>query len=148
MVKKDKPGKFVYRDAVWRGSDMLGAGVASFSHISGVHFQNAASWGEYLGSLEADKLPLNRAFPTTPEERLTREMILQLKLGKIETAYFQEKFNTDILEAFRPTYKKLQDEGMLTFNKDAVKLTRKGLLRADGLLPEFYAAKYRNARYT
>ena len=36
---------------------------------------------------------LDRAFPTTPEERLTREMILQLKLGKMETGYFREKFN-------------------------------------------------------
>ena len=46
------------------------------------------------------------------------------------------------------TYKMLQDEGMLTFDKDAVKLTRKGLLQVDGLLPEFYAPKYQNARYT
>ena len=75
-------------------------------------------------------------------------MILQLKLGKIETAYFRDKFKADILKEFGSNYKKLQDEGMLTFNKDAVELTPKGLLQADGLLPEFYAPKYRNARYT
>ena len=148
MVKQDKPGKFVYRDAVWRGSDMLGTGVASFSHMSGVHFQNAAGWDEYVNSLHANRLPLDRAFSTTPEERLTREMILQLKLGKIETAYYRDKFNTDILEVFGSTYQRLGDEGMLTFDKDAVTLTRKGLLRVDGLLPEFYAPKYQNARYT
>ena len=148
MVKQDKPGKFVYRDAVWRGSDMLGTGVASFSHMSGVHFQNAASWNEYVNSLHANRLPLDRAFPATPDERLTREMILQLKLGKIETTYYRDKFNTDILEVFGSTYQRLGDEGMLTFDKDAVTLTRKGLLRVDGLLPEFYAPKYQNARYT
>ena len=148
MVKKDKPVKFVYRDAVWNGSDMIGAGVASFSHISGVHFQNDASWDEYIGSLNVNRLPINRAFATTPKEHLTREMILQLKLGKIETGYFQEKFDTDILEAFSPTYEKLRNEGMLTFNTDEVKLTRKGLLRIDQLLPEFYARKYQNTRYT
>ncbi len=148
MVKKGKPGKFVYRDAVWHGSDMIGAGVASFSHMSGVHFQNAASWGEYLGSLNAGKLPLDRAFSTTRQERLTREMILQLKLGEIDTAYFQKKFDEDILDVFGWTYERLRNEGMLTFDKDGVKLTRKGLLRVDGLLPEFYAPKYQNARYT
>ena len=37
---------------------------------------------------------------------------------------------------------------MLTFDQDAVTLTQKGLLRVDGLLPEFYAPKYQNARYT
>ena len=127
---------------------MIGAGVASFSHMSGVHFQNAASWGEYLGSLNADKLPLDRAFSTTRQERLTREMILQLKLGEIDTAYFQKKFDEDILDVFGSTYERLRNEGMLTFDKDGVKLTRKGLLRVDGLLPEFYAPKYQNARYT
>ena len=148
MVKGDKPGKFVYRDAVWHGSDMLGTGVASFSHMSGVHFQNAASWDDYIDSLHKNQLPLDRAFPTTPEERLTREMILQLKLGKIETTHFREKFDADISEVFGSTYQRLGDEGMLTFEKDAVTLTRKGLLRVDGLLPEFYAPKYQNARYT
>ena len=148
MVKRDKPCRFVYRNAVWQGSDMMGTGVASFSHINGAHYQNATGWKDYIGSLEADRLPLSRAFLTTPSERLTREMILQLKLGRIETAYFREKFNADILEEFGSTYKKLQDEGMLIFDKDAVELTRKGLLQVDGLLPEFYAPKYRNARYT
>src|SRR5262249_49315699 len=46
MVRRDKPCRFVYRNSVWQGCDMLGTGVASFSHVSGVHFQNLASWGE------------------------------------------------------------------------------------------------------
>ena len=69
MVKQDKSRQFVYRDAVWHGSDMLGTGVASFSHMSGVHFQNAAGWDDYVNSLNANRLPLDRAFSTTPEER-------------------------------------------------------------------------------
>ena len=148
MVRKGKPCRFAYRDAVWQGSDMMGTGVASFSHLSGTHYQNATGWKDYLGSLESGRLPLNRAYVTTSSERLTREMILQFKLGRIEAAYFRDKFNTDIVEEFGSTYKKLQDEGMLTFDKDAIELTRKGLLQVDGLLPEFYALDYRNARYT
>lgn len=148
MVWRGKPCRFAYRDAVWQGSDMMGTGVASFSHLSGTHYQNATGWKDYLGSLESGRLPLNRAYVTTSSERLTREMILQLKLGRIEAAYFRDKFNTDIVEEFGSTYKKLQDEGMLTFDKNAIELTRKGLLQVDGLLPEFYALDYQNARYT
>ena len=148
MVRRGKPGRFAYRDAVWQGSDMMGTGVASFSHLSGTHYQNATGWKDYIGSLESGRLPLNRAYVTTPSERLTREMILQLKLGRIEAAYFRDKFNTDIVEEFGSTYKKLQDEGMLTFDINAIELTRKGLLQVDGLLPEFYALDYQNARYT
>jgi oxygen-independent coproporphyrinogen-3 oxidase len=148
MVKKGSPLKFVYRDAVWHGCDMIGAGVASFSHVGGVHFQNVAAWNEYIRLLDANQLPLDRAFPTTPREQLIREMILQLKLGKIQTDYFQDKFGADISELFGSTYEKLRDEGMLTFTSEEIKLTRKGLLQVDQLLPEFYQPQYRNARYT
>ncbi len=148
MVKKQKPAQFVYRDAVWQGSDMLGTGVASFSHLSGIHFQNAPSWGDYLGQLEQNQLPLHRALAPTTTEQLTREMILQLKLGEIKTSYFREKFNADILTLFADAYEKLQNDGMLTFTEDEIQLSERGLLQVDSLLPAFYAPEYQNRRYT
>ncbi len=150
VIKKDQPSKFVYRDAVWQGNDMIGTGVASFSHLSGIHFQNAPSWGDYLGNLEEDKLPVYRALKPTEAEKLTREMILQLKLGKISPSYFQEKFNADILKIYADAYQKLQNDGMLRVNADLdqIQLTQRGLLRVDSLLPEFYAPEYQNTRYT
>ena len=51
MVKNRETCRFVYRKSVWRGCDLLGMGVASFSHLSGVHFQNVDGWGEYLAKL-------------------------------------------------------------------------------------------------
>ena len=148
MVKKGVPGHFVYRDAVWGGSDMIGAGVASFSYIGGLHFQNYSGWDEYLSALGENRLPLDRAFETTEMERLTREMILQLKLGRLESEYFFRKFRLDIFEVFGPAFRKLQEEGMLTFDDGVVNLRRKGLLQVDQLLPEFYDPKYQKARYT
>lgn len=150
VIKKDKPPKFVYRDAVWQGSDMIGTGVASFSHLSGIHFQNAPSWGDYLGKLEVDELPIYRALKPTETEKLTREMILQLKLGKINPSYFHTKFNSDILSEYGDAYSKLQNDGMLIVNaeSDEIRLTQRGLLRVDSLLPAFYAPEYQNTRYT
>lgn len=150
VLKNDKPNKFVYRDAVWQGSDMIGTGVASFSHLSGIHFQNAPSWGDYLGNLEEDKLPVYRALKPTETEKLTREMILQLKLGKIRPSYFKEKFGADILTQYADAYDKLQNDRMLHVNAEAdeIVLTQRGLLRVDSLLPAFYASEYQNTRYT
>jgi oxygen-independent coproporphyrinogen-3 oxidase len=148
MVKKDRPCDFVYRNAVWHGSDMIGTGVASFSHMSGVHFQNFAGWEQYLHSLQKNQLPLDRAFVTTNNERLTREMILQLKLGQIHSNYFQKKFGVNPIDAFRSGYNRLRESGFLNYDSNNVRLTPKGLYQVDQLLPEFYDLKYRNARYT
>ncbi len=149
MVKpKGRSSRFVYRDAVWHGSDMVGAGVASFSHVSGVHFQNVHNWGEYLAALAEQRLPLGRGLAITPRERLIRETILQLKLGTLDLPYFREKFGANVLTEFALAWKSLEDAGMLSLADGEVRLTRAGLLQVDTLLPSFYDERYRNARYT
>jgi len=148
MVKKETERPFVYRNAVWHGTDMIGAGVASFSHMSGVHFQNVAEWGAYLARVRGGHLPIDRAFRTSHDERLVRELILQLKLGRITGEYFRDKFAVDVFETFRPAFDRLEQRGMLRRTQDAVELSRTGLLQVDSLLQEFYAERYRKARYT
>ena len=148
LVKKGRPCKFVYRDALWRSADMIGVGVSSFSHVGGLHYQNQKHWDGYLDPIEAGHLPLNRAFKPSHDERMTREMILQLKLGVIKPSYFSDKFDVDILKRFGPAYSRLEDDGMLEVSEDEIRLTRRGLLRVDQLLPNFYDPEYRNSRYT
>ncbi|MBT3269470.1 coproporphyrinogen III oxidase family protein [Candidatus Poribacteria bacterium] len=148
MIRDGNEAGFVYRDAVWTGQDMIGAGVASFSHVGGTHFQNAPQWDDYLAPIRDGALPLFRAFEPTDRERLTRELILQMKTGRVEPRAFSAKFGVDVLVAFEDAFAKLESERMLVASPDAVTLTHDGLLRADSLLPEFYDAKYRNARYT
>jgi oxygen-independent coproporphyrinogen III oxidase len=148
LVRRGKPCRFVYRDAVWHGCDMLGTGISSFSHVSGCHFQNTAAWGEYLSALEARRLPLDRAMAPSPRELLTREAALQLKLGRLDTAYFEEKFGLDVRVEFAEAWKRLRQRGMLQPSGERIELTREGLLRVDQLLPELYDERYRHARYS
>ena len=140
--------KFVYRNSVWHGCDLIGAGVASFGHMNGVHLQNVDSWGEYVGRLREGRPVIARAYGTSERERLTRELLLQLKLGEIRSASFREKFGVDVLDVFAPAFARLAARGMLTVEDGAVRLTRDGLLRVDSLLPELYEEKFRGARYT
>jgi oxygen-independent coproporphyrinogen-3 oxidase len=141
-------GKFRYRDSLWHGADMLGTGVSSFGHISGVHVQNTANWAEYLQAIDGDRLPAHRALVTTADDQLIREFILQMKTGAIEAAYFERKFGVDVLARFDEPLQQLASTGMLTLRGDGFDLTRTGLLQVDGLLPAFYDPRHRNARYT
>src|SRR5262245_5222108 len=142
-----KPCRFIYTDALWHGGDMIGLGVSSFSHFGGVHFQNAHSFEEYIRLLDGDRLPLLRAFPLTPKQKLIREMILQLKTGAIETQYFNQKFAVDVWEEFHPTYSRLAEEGLLSRTNGTISLTRRGLLAVDTFLREFFEPELRTARY-
>jgi len=75
-------------------------------------------------------------------------MILQLKTGKIDAGYFRDKFGAEIGREFAEQWKSLADEGMAAVTGDEVRLTRKGLLRADTLLPRFFEPEHRGIRYT
>jgi len=126
----------------------LATGIASFGHISGVHYQNLPEWEPYLGELEAGRLPLSRAMTPTPHQLLVREMILQLKTGRLQRDYFLQKFGTDIVEHWRPVWDEYVEEGYAELDEDEVRLTREGLLRADGLLPAFFEPEHQGVRYT
>jgi oxygen-independent coproporphyrinogen-3 oxidase len=148
LIRDKARTKFVYRDALWHGADMFGTGVASFGHVNGVHVQNVDSWEQYIGLLDRGELPLGRALPVTPRQRLIREMILQLKTGRLDPTYFRRKFAADILESFQTGFEQLAAEGHLSLSPDEVVLTRQGLLQVDRLLPVFFEPQYRGTRYT
>src|SRR3989440_6606058 len=81
--------KFIYRDRLWAGADLLGLGVASFGHIGGTHYQNHHDFDPYVGRVNQGELPIYRALTPTADERYIREFILQLKLGHVSRAYFE-----------------------------------------------------------
>jgi len=148
LVKPSRDGGFVYRDSLWRGADLIGTGVASFSHFGGVHYQNVDTWEGYVGALERGELPIARAFTVSPDQLLIRELILQMKTGRLDAGYFRDKFDVDILARFAEAFESLQQEGMAELDESSIRLTRKGLLRADSLLPRFFEPEFRNIRYT
>lgn len=147
VVKDLEKTKFVYRDALWGGADMIGAGVASFGHIGGVHVQNEHDIGTYLNRVTDGDLPIYRAYGIDEEESLIREFILQLKIGRADMNYFNAKFNADVAGLFSKPISHLQDEGFLQFNGSEIVMTRDGLLQVDRLLHEFFLNDHQNARY-
>ena len=149
VVKDPSTVRFVYRDSLWQGADMVGLGVASFGHMNGVHVQNQDGWETYSEPVRRGELPLSRAYRPTLEERLIRELVLQLKKGSIQPAYFHAKYGTDVLVRFREQWASLSAEGHLTqADAQAVTLSRSGLLRVDSLLRRFFLPQHTSIRYT
>ncbi|HLJ94303.1 MAG TPA: coproporphyrinogen-III oxidase family protein [Gemmataceae bacterium] len=148
VVKDRRRCRFVYRDGLWHGADMFGTGVASFGHANGVHMQNVDSWEQYVGMLDKGELPLNRALPVQPRELLIREMILQLKTGRLDLSYFRSKFGSDPAKDFPQEFGQLAQEGFLSLGEESIELTQAGLLQVDRLLPIFFEPEHRGTRYT
>ena len=148
-VKNPQTTRFVYRDRLWEGADLIGLGVASFGHVNGVHMQNLDTWEKYSDALERDEIPLGRAYRPTTEERLIREFVLQLKRGALRPDYFAAKYQVDVRERFAEGLDALKSSGYLArADQEVIALNRAGLLRVDVLLPRFFLPQHTGIRYT
>lgn len=148
LVKSRQTDHFVYRDNLFRGSDLLATGVSSFGHFQGVHYQNLDKIEDYMETVNKGELPINRALKPTPHQMLIREMVLQMKEGVVFGQPFQDKFGVNIFEEFKTPLANQEAAGYLTVDDDEVRLTRKGLLQVDSLLPEYFEKEHRRIRYT
>jgi oxygen-independent coproporphyrinogen-3 oxidase len=146
-VKDPQRARFLYRDRLWAGADLIGLGVASFGHVGGVHYQNHHDFAPYVARVQAGELPVYRALTPGEDERLIREFILQLKLGRVSRPYFRNKFGVELTDRFAAPLQRLRDWGFLTVEGDDVRLNRAGLLQVDRLLHEFFLPEHRSARY-
>ena len=146
-VKQKERTRFVYRDELWAGADLLSLGVASFGHIGGTHYQNQHDFATYVGALAEGRLPVYRALTPSADERYVREFILQLKLGSVSAAYFTGKFGTAPQVRFAEPLAQLRTWGFLQESGDRLGITRAGLLQVDRLLHEFFLPQHRGPRY-
>ena len=141
--------RFVYRDNLFRGTDLLAAGVSSFGHIQGVHYQNLDRIEDYQKVVgDEGRLPINRALRPTAHQRLIREFVLQMKEGHLDAESLSRKFGVDVLSEFAVPLRNQEAAGYLVVEDGEVRLTRKGLLQVDSLLPEYFEPQHRQVRYT
>ncbi len=139
---------FIYQDAQYRGADLVGIGASAFSYFAGCHYQNLTSVNAYLVRVNMHQHPIERACFLGDDERLVREIILQLKLGSLDRQYFVDKFNVDIFEQFADPIAHFERQGLISKNGEELNLTREGLLSVDHMLPAFYLPQHQGVRYS
>ncbi len=148
-IRNPKRWRFVYTvEHFWHGADLLGLGETAFGHIQGVHYQNADTFERYTSLLAKDELPLRRALRLTAEEKLRREVILQLKTGALDIKYYRKKFSVELLDHFQAELAELLEQGLIEICAENISLTRPALLEVDWLLPRFYLPEHVGVRYT
>ena len=142
-VKDPAKAKFIYRDSLWGGADLLGLGVASFSHAAGVHYQNFTEIDDYVAAIDAGKMPTKRSFRTTKEQRMIREFILRMKLGRVDASAIDSKYGVDVLSRWESELTELKEEGLLNVEGKEIILERDGLLCVDNILHDFFLPEHR-----
>jgi oxygen-independent coproporphyrinogen-3 oxidase len=137
-VRDGEGARFVYRDSLWGGADMMGLGVSAFSHVGGTHYQNEKHLERYVGRIRDGELPVQRGYIMDNDERLIRETVLLLKTGSLDLERLQARYGVAPSERFAAPFKALIDDGLATHEGRQLRLSREALLQVDRLLPAFF----------
>ncbi|MEX0917879.1 MAG: coproporphyrinogen-III oxidase family protein [Candidatus Paceibacterota bacterium] len=142
LIKKEKRmsvSPSLYQDGLNTGMDLVAIGASPFGYVGDTQYQNLKRIDEYLSSVTAGSLPLARGVQMSKRTRFIRELVLQLKTGSISRGHFHGKFGLDPAVEYSDRFERLEHDGFLEpISKDAITLTRNGLLQVDFWLPELY----------
>ena len=144
-VRDSSQIRFVYRDRLWDGADMLALGVSAFGYLDGVHYQNQPHMQPYMDSVANGSLPVSRALPITEQEAMIRQFVLKMKLGRLRAEPFRRRFGVDVTRRWAHELSLFRGHGLLDFDKEGIELTREGLLQVDRLLHAFFLPEHASA---
>jgi oxygen-independent coproporphyrinogen-3 oxidase len=138
-----------------RQCDLVALGVSSISSIGRVYAQNAATTMEYEAIVEAGELPVTKGIRVDDDDALRAAAIQSLMCydSLVFAAYDREHgvrfcdYFASELERLRP----LADDGLVTLDDDAIRITAKGrlLLRSIAMVFDRYIDRgSRDSRYS
>ncbi|MGV2334979.1 MAG UNVERIFIED_CONTAM: hypothetical protein LVR18_13020 [Planctomycetaceae bacterium] len=71
-----------------------------------------------------------------------------MKEGEVDLQRLDQKYNVSTQVEFGSALRNQQVAGYIEVEGSRLKLTRKGLLQVDSLLPEYFEPQHRAVRYT
>ena len=119
----------------WKRENYLGLGLHASSMVGNIRWKNTDDLTAYLQSPECSREEEHRL---SHQEQMEEFMFLGLRLTDgITRTDFVNTFHTDIDLVYGPVLEQLYDRGMIEFDEDAIRLTKKGIDVSNQVLAEF-----------
>ncbi|MDW8172569.1 MAG: radical SAM family heme chaperone HemW [Anaerolineae bacterium] len=130
----------------WRNLPYLGVGAGAHGYVEDMRTIVVRSPEKYIERLNG--APRRWNFPRTPatskatpvsrEEAISETIMMGLRLVRegIDRATFYERFGLDLVELKHSALNRLAQLGMITLDKDAVRLTPRGRFVSNAILAE------------
>ncbi len=130
-----KPGyECIHNNAYWRYKEYIGLGTSSHSFINGKRWWNFSSLKRYISEINKKGNAVANEEHLTAEQMHDEYVMLALRSKGIDLAEYKKKFNGDWINKNYSYFQKLKDEDLIVFEKERIRLTKKGYLLCDEIL--------------
>ncbi|GAX62644.1 coproporphyrinogen III oxidase and related Fe-S oxidoreductase [Candidatus Scalindua japonica] len=134
-----KQGKECRHNTVyWENREYIGIGAGAFSYVHGERYSNIKNVKEYISSAKSKKRLKCFSEKLPQKQRASEILIMALRMTSgISRKDFIQRSGFDLNELFQKQLDNLTQAGLINFDDERVKLTRKGLSLADSVMTEF-----------
>ncbi len=112
--------------------DLVAMGASAISAVNSSFSQNAKSLDQYYALLDRNKIPVYRGYTLTADDRLRKDIIQQLACHfALDFSTIEEKHDVNFRDYFASELEHLetmQDDGLLTLDDNALRVTASGRL--------------------
>ncbi len=134
-----KPGKECQHNTVyWENREYIGIGAGAFSYINGERYCSIKNVKEYISAVKAKKNLICFSEKLPQEKRASEILIMALRMTSgISKKEFFNRSGYNLTELFGTQLNVLAQAGLINFDDERIKLTRKGLSLADSVMVKF-----------
>ncbi|MBT3342445.1 MAG: oxygen-independent coproporphyrinogen III oxidase [Gemmatimonadetes bacterium] len=118
---------------VQRSPTMLGLGISAIGEASGAYIQNQKKLSTYYADIDAGRLPVERGYATSDDDKLRKHVILELMCNLyLDIADVQSRFGINFAETFATELSELRDgpvqDGFVSITDEAIEVLPRGQL--------------------
>ncbi len=136
FAREDKECR--HNTVYWENREYIGIGTGAFSYVNGERYCNIRNVEEYVSSVKSKKKLICFSEKLPQKQRASEILIMALRMTSgISKKEFIQRSGFDLNELFEKQLNNLTQAGLINFDDERVKLTRKGLSLADSVMMEF-----------
>lgn len=127
-----------HNETYWLGGGYYAAGPGAARYVNGVREMNHRSTTTWLQRLARAESPVAEREELSPEERARERLVFGLRrLAGVRADDFQRELGFEMESLAGPALGRFVEQGLLAWDAQTLKLTRKGLLVSDSIWPYF-----------
>lgn len=122
----------------WTDGEWLGLGCGAHSTRAGARWRNLSSTGEYISAIVGGRSVAVDHRPLSNVERLEEALFMGLRLAEgVDLRAVAARYGVDVWARFGGELQPFVDQGVLTYDGAALRLTRPGMLVAHEVMTVF-----------
>lgn len=128
-----KNGHYVnkYTQSIFEATDLYGFGASAYGVLGDTLLQNTIDLEKYTATVEAGEIPLARGHRLNSLEKMMREVLLGMKLLRLDLRAFQKRHGFKLDSLCASTLKELERQRFISRSENEIELTAKGILYGD-----------------